>query len=135
MPYRGPDARRIGDQFSAVLSYNGETAVWRAHLSDSTGTTSAYFAGGGVTPTYREQIVTAMWAAPQMGESRFRETQLPGGQLLAGDVVASVTQALGSQDELIWRGVTYRVESDATPVHIGGRVWYRSVLRRGDVTG
>ena len=54
---------------------------------------------------------------------------------MAGDVMLSTQDVLGKQDEVQWRGVTYRVEGDGMPVHLGGRVWYRTMLRRGDVTG
>jgi hypothetical protein len=135
MTYRGPNTGRIMGQHSAIVSYAGEPCTWREYVSAGAASGSAYYAGGGTTYYYRQQTITALFAAPQMGESRFRETQLAGGQVIAGDMVASTPCALNAQDELIWRGVTYRLEGDWTPIHIGGRVWYRSVLRRGDVTG
>ena len=133
--YRGPGAQRIGGQFATIQGWAGEPVIWRQWVSAASGNTSAYFAGGGVTQYYREQHITAMFAAPQMGESRFRETMLPGGEVLAGDAVVSTMQPLSSRDELIWRGVTYRAASDNAPIHLGQRLWYRTVIRRGDVTG
>lgn len=131
MGYRGPQTGRIAGQHNAIVQYAGEPCTWRQYVSAASAT-SGYYAGAGTTRYYREQTITAMFAAPQMGESRFRETQLPGGQVIAGDMVASTPTALGTQDEIIWRGTTYRLEGDAVPIHIGGRVWYRTVLRRGD---
>lgn len=133
--YRGPGAQRIGGQFATVQGWAGEQVTWRQWVSASSGTTSGYFAGGGVTQYYREQTITALLAAPQMGEARFRETMLPGGEVLAGDVVASTMQPLSSRDELVWQGTAYRVAGDAVPIHMANRLWYRSVLRRGDATG
>jgi hypothetical protein len=134
MPYRGPNVERNSDQFGTIQGWAGEQVIWRQWVSAVTGS-SGYLAGGGITNYYREQQITALWAAPQMGESRFRETQLPIGQLMAGDAVVSTFQPLGSADELFWRGANYRVEGDAVPIHLGGRLWYRTVVRRGDVTG
>lgn len=133
-PYRGPNVARVGGQFHTVQAWAGEPVTWRQYISAS-GTASGIYAGGGETLYYREQTITALLAAPQMGESRFRETQLPAGQVIAGDAMVSTPQQLGTQDEIIWRGVYYRIEGDSTPIRIGGRVWWRVVLRRGDVTG
>lgn len=134
MSYRGPNTRRLAAQQREVAGYAGETGVWRQYVSAASGL-SGLWAGAGITRYYQERAITGLWAAPQIGESRFRETQLPGGQVMAGDVVLSTPDELGPQDEVVWRGVTYRVEGDATPIHMGGRVWYRTVLRRGDATG
>lgn len=135
MSYRGPKASRVGAQFNTVQGYAGEPVIWREFISGATAAGSGQWGGVGTVYYYREQAITGLLAAPQMGESRFRETQLPGGQVIAGDAVISMLHPLGQQDELVWRGVTYRVEGDSTPIHLGGRLWYRTVLRRGDVTG
>lgn len=135
MSYRGPNRARIRAQHSVIQDYAAETATWCAYLTATTGTGSAYLGGGGTTPTYAERTISAFFAAPQMGEARFREYLLPGGQVMAGDVVISTVTALGAQDEIQWRGVTYRVEGDSTPVHLGGRPLWRTLLRRGDSTG
>ena len=135
MAYRGPQPQRIAQQLGEIMQHNAETGTWRQWVSAGTGNTSAYYAGYGESSYYREQVISGLWAAPQMGESRFRETQLPGGQVMAGDAVLSTVQVFNPRDEVIWRGVTYRIEGDATPIVIGGRVWWRTVLRRGDATG
>jgi hypothetical protein len=135
MSYRGPNSQRISGQFAVITQYHGEVCTWRQYVSAVTAAGSGYYGGGGVTLYYREQMITGLWAAPQMGESRFRETQLPGGQVIAGDAVVSVPVALAPMDEIIWRGVTYRLEGDNTPVVLGGRTWYRHIVRRGDTTG
>jgi hypothetical protein len=133
--YRGPNAARMGAQFNTILANNGETGTWRKFVDASPSAGSAVWGGMGQTLYYQERLITACWAAPQAGETRFRETQLPAGQEIAGDAILSVSEQLGPQDELIWRGVTYRVEGDSTPIHLAGRIWYRTVVRRGDVTG
>lgn len=133
--YRGPHLRRMRAQFDQIATWHGEVGIWRQYVSGSTGTGSAYFAGGGTTRYYREQAITALWGAPRMRENRFYEVQTPAGQIMAGDAAISTLMPLGAQDELIWRGAAYHVVGDSLPLHIGGRLWYRTVLRRGDVTG
>lgn len=134
MPYRGPNTGRIGAQLAQVMSYAGETGTWRQYISASTGTASGIWAGAGTTLYYREQVVTGLWGLPQLSPM-MREIQTPGGEIIAGDAVISTVAPLGAQDEIQWRGVTYRVNGDSLPTHLGGRVWYRTVLVRGDVTG
>lgn len=126
MPYRGPQTARIGAQFAQVMDYAGETGTWRQYVSAATAS-SGIWAGAGTTRYYREQAVTGLWATPNA-----KEMQTPGGQVVAGDAMISTERPLGTQDEMVWRGVTYRVEGESLPVHLGGRVWYRTVLRRGD---
>lgn len=133
--YRGPYYGRVGAHFAAIMGNHGETGTWRKWVSSTTETGSAVWAGIAPSSFYTEQIITALWAAPQMGESRFRETQLPAGQEMAGDAVLSTPFPFGVRDEVIWRGVTYRIEGDSTPVEFAGRTWYRTIVRRGDVTG
>lgn len=135
MPYRGPNTQRISAQFATIQQYHGEVCTWRQYVSAVTAAGSGYYGGGGVTLYYREQTITGLWAAPQMGEARMRETQLPGGQVIAGDVVLTSPVIISPMDEVILRGTVYRIEGDYTPINIGGHVSYRTVLRRGDTTG
>ena len=130
MVYHGPDSARIMRQQTALMAYAGETGIWRQYASASTASGTGVWAGVGTTLYYRQQVITGLWAPATQQES-----QLPGGQVMAGDVMLSTQDVLGKQDEVQWRGVTYRVEGDSMPVHLGGRVWYRTMLRRGDVTG
>ena len=129
-PYRGPDASRVRGQMQTVMSHNGETGTWRQYVSASTGTASGIYGGAGVSLHYREQTITGLLAIP-----KFLEMQYPGGQIPAGIMQLSTDVRLGMQDEIIWRGVTYRIESDPSPVHMGDRVWWYALLSRGDVTG
>lgn len=133
--YRGPHTKRVGGQFNAIQGNHGETGIWRQFISANTGTTSGYMAGGGTDRFYREQTITALWAAAGVGASKFAESQLPGGQVIAGDAAISTPMALGSQDEVIWRGVTYRIEGDTIPIQMAGHTWFRTLVTRGDTTG
>lgn len=135
MSYRGPAARRVGAQQQQIQGHAGEACTIRVYVSAVTASGSAVWAGGGTERYYRETTITGLFASPSLGEARFRETQLPAGQVVAGDVIVSTPTALGLQDEVVWRGVSYRIEGDSVPVTLQHRVWYRTVLRRGDVTG
>jgi hypothetical protein len=128
--YRGPDPARLHGQMSAIMTHASETAIWRQYISASSGTGSAIWAGAGITQHYRQQVISGLFVPAAQ-----RETQLAAGQIIAGDMAFSTFQRLGVQDEVQWRGVTYRVEGDILPVHLGGRVWYQTMLRRGDATG
>lgn len=132
MSYRGPDEQRIQAQFRAVQCYAAEAVTWRQWISASTGSGSAYAAGGGESACYREETISAVFAVPRAWEARFRQEQTPGGTLIAGAIVASTFQALGGQDQVVWRGAAYTVEDESVPIRIGGRLWYRTVLRRGE---
>lgn len=132
--YRGPQHRRVAWQFQRIAGDHGETLIWRQYVSAETGG-SARLAGGGTTRYYQERTITGLLAAPQFGESRFREQQLPAGQVVQGEAVLSLPYPIGKQDELIWRGVTYRVEGDNVSVNYGSETWYRTILKRGIATG
>lgn len=130
MTYRGPRASRIGGQFQEVQGWAGEPCTWRQYVSAASAT-SGYYAGGGVTRYYREQTITGLlWT-----DTRQMENLLPGGMVMAGDVMISTPVPLGDRDEIIWTGVVYRVEGATIPVTMAGRVWYATPLKRGDSTG
>jgi hypothetical protein len=133
--YRGPQPQRIARQFNAIGTEHGQPVTLRTYVSASTGTTSAYFAGGGTTRYYVERPITALFYAPSLGKVQDRQQQLAAGQVLVGRMVVSLSEAVGAQDEIIWRGTAFRVESDNTPTTFGDRVWYRAILTRGDATG
>lgn len=133
--YRGAHNARVMGYQNRIAAEHGELITWRQYVSANDGSISAYLAGGGTTRYYREQAITGLIAAPQMGESRFRQQQLPAGQVVAGDAVLSCPYPIGVQDEIIWRGTIYRAEGDNVPITFGGHAWYRAILRRADATG
>ena len=130
MPYHGPDPERMRAQFAGLQAFVGQSVTLRTWVSASTASTSAYMAGGGKTDSYRQQQITAL-----MKPSQPQEAMAPGGMVMAGDMIASTPQALGNQDQLVWQGVTYRIEGDSLPIRAGGRLWYHTYIRRGDATG
>ncbi len=125
MSYRGPQPGRIRQQVdSDIFRHAGQTATWRQYVSASAGVSVAGFGGSAY---YREQRITGVFGDNQT--PRFAEKQGAGGMIAAGEMMAVTREKLGKQDELTWRGVTYRVESDPTPSRLDG-AWV-TILKRG----
>lgn len=125
MPYRGNIPNRRRAQMGDVYQQAGYTATWRRYVSAVTGVVDA---GMGVTLYYTESVITALFGMNQT--PGIRETQQAVGLLAAADIYAVTREALGRQDELRWRGATYRVESDPVPgVMAPGYVTH---LKRGE---
>jgi hypothetical protein len=122
MAYRGVQAARIRQNAGDILSQAGYTATWRQYVSASEGIA---YAGLGETQHYREQTITALL---YQSYQRQPEGQRAVGMLAAGEFAASTRERLGRQDELVWRGTTYRVESDPQPSHVAG-LWMVTVKR------
>jgi len=110
MPYRGNIPARRVNQMAQVYAQAGYTATWRRYASASAGNPDA---GMGDAQYYSESIITALFGMNRTPD--LRERQQAVGLLVAADIYAVTREPLGRQDELIWRGVTYRVESDPVP--------------------
>jgi len=122
-----PDYGQVRRQQRALGDFVGETAQLRTYVSASAGT-PAY--GVGDEPQYQTRVVTAL-----LRPVAFDEVQAAGGQFFAGDMMAMVLDAApGPKDEIVYRGVTYRLASDTWPQPLAPSA-YRMVLRRGDATG
>lgn len=122
MPYRGPDNGRIGTQSEAIFTHAGQTVTWRQFVSAS-GTANA--AGFGAVPQFREQTVLAL-----IGPVKQPETPGAAGTMVSGDLFAVLRERPNRRDELVWRGVCYRVESDPAPASLPGT--YTMMLKRGE---
>ena len=103
--YRGPDRARMQRAYVDIFKHAGHTAIWRQWVSAVSGNADA---GLGATDYYREQTITAVISplAP------LGERVMALGTLLSGDVQIATREQLGARDEIIWRGKTYRVESE-----------------------
>lgn len=120
-----PDFNLTIRQARGFAQHIGETATWWKYVSASAGN-PVY--GIGDEPCYVQRIVTGLFEAVT-----FQEIGAAGGQLVAGDMNATLFDCQPSkQDEIVWSGTTYRVESDVTPQSIVGRKSWRMLLRRGD---
>lgn len=125
MSYRGPNTQRMTVQIDDVLRVAGYTATWRQYISASAGVADA---GLGDRSYYREQVITALM---YQGYKVQPERQRAVGLIADAEFVVSTREQLGRRDELVWRGVTYRVESDPQPARLVG-LWMTTV-KRGDV--
>ncbi|MEB3269970.1 MAG: hypothetical protein VKJ09_15625 [Leptolyngbya sp.] len=112
MGYRGANRKRAKNQTSDIFQDAGQTALWRRYVSAEV-STSAIFAGVAPSAYYVESVVTGVFGrgtVPYQGE-----TQTPGGMVVSDSFTVTVREPLARGDELQWRGVTYRVESDPSP--------------------
>jgi hypothetical protein len=122
MPYRGPHAERIGTQSEAIFTHAGQTVTWRRFVSAS-GTANA--AGFGAVPQFREQTVLAL-----IGPVKQPEAPGAAGTMVSGELFAVLRERPSRRDELVWRGIHYRVESDPAPASLAGT--YTMTLKRSD---
>lgn len=128
MSYRGPNNQRIGNQMrSNQFQHAGQTATWRQYVSASAG---IEYAGYGSTPYYREQTITALFKATQGFTLTQPELQTPAGMTIDADYLVVTQQRLNRQDELIYMGSAWRIESDSTFSRLD-KTWI-NVLKRGD---
>lgn len=122
MSYRGLHTARTMAQQDVIFEQAGQTAIWRTYVSSSGGVAAAGF---GATAFYAERIITALFTRVTQPE-----TQTPGGQVVTADFQMTTRQPIGRNDELRWRGVDYRVESDPAPARITQT--YVSLIKRID---
>lgn len=125
MAYRGPQSRRQARQSQQALQYAGVTATWRQFVSAAGGNEDV---GLEDTEYWREQIVTA--SLGDIDIARLPEHQTPAGLIAKGDLYCVTREKFNREDELVWRGDTYRVESD--PVRATINQGWVSLLKRGD---
>lgn len=126
--YRGPNNRRIANQVTDnQFRFAGQTAVWRSYISASAGLD---YAGYGDTPFYREQLITALFKATQGFTLTQPELQTPLGMTVDADYLVVTRQQLKQQDELVYRGSAWRIDSDSQPSRMDN-TWI-NILKRGD---
>lgn len=128
MPYRNPIKPRQAAQTNVIMQYAGFTATWRQYVSASAGVSVAGFEGG---MYYREQTITALLGGNNASiVSPNIQRQSPGGQLENGTLRIVTHERITGNDEIIWRGVRYRVDADSQPSQLNG--YWMSMLTRGD---
>lgn len=123
MTYRGPRKQRIQQQQAAIFEHAGHVVTWRRYVSASAGVPAA---GIGSAPRYVERQITALFYPLELAEG-----QRAAGMIVTSEFKATTREPLGRQDELVWQGATYRVESEATPATMPGT--FVSVIKRGQV--
>lgn len=121
MSYRGPDATRLAREQGVHFDHAGQPVTWRQYVGTAAGVPVA---GRGAVPRYRESTITALFSVVVAPES-----PTPAGAFAQAQLTCATRERLGRSDELVWRGVVYRVESDPAPVPIT-RTW-TCVVKRG----
>lgn len=128
MPYRGVQPKRQQLQTTEIMRQAGFTATWRQFISASAGVSVAGF---GSAVSYREQVITAILGGNMNSVvSPNTQRQTPMGQLADGSLRIVTRQMLGDKDEIIWRGIRYRVDANSQPSILNNH--WMSVLNRGD---
>jgi hypothetical protein len=124
--YRGAKGKkRITDNTRHIQEQHGETATWRRYVSALTGVSVAGF---GPTPYYAERLITALFYQDQA----LKEAQTEPGQSTNARFRVTVSEPLTAQDELVWRGFTFRIESESQPQRINNT--YSYIIAKGQDT-
>lgn len=127
MPYRGPQTGRIPLQVEQnIIEHAGQALTWRQFVSAVSGST---LAGFGATRYYRESTITGVLGRAPI-QFIVTEGQTPGGAVAQGRFLVTTREKLARDDELVWQGDTYRVESEAIPARMSN-MWTVEV-KRGD---
>lgn len=128
MPYRGTQPQRQQLQTTEIMRQAGFTATWRQYISASAGVSVAGF---GSAVSYREQTITAVLGGQQGSVvTPNTQRQTPMGQLADGSLRIVTSQPLSDKDEIVWRGIRYRVDANSQPSVLDG--YWMSVINRGD---
>lgn len=124
-----PDPKRLNANAERIYLNAGNTATWQQFVSAVDGNPVA---GLGSAVYYREQTLTAHFGMGMAGGGlpTLMENIAAPGQIAAGMVPMTSREKIGRQDQIVWRGTTYRVESDPIPAHIVG--WWITMLKRGN---
>lgn len=113
MSYRGIQPNRIILQTRQIMTDAGHSLLWREFIS---ATTANDVIGLGDTYHYRET-----WVSAHMTFKDNVQTQEGGGQVISQTLKATSDYQFGDRDELVWLGVTYRVDSDNMPAKVGNQ--------------
>ncbi len=119
--YSRPDKRRMNNEAERIFQAAGQTATWKCFLSAVAGIPEA---GIGDSAFYNNRLITAQFRALPT----FMENVAAPGLIAAGQTQMVSRERIGRQDEILWQGSTYRVESDPAPAPLVG--WWACMLKR-----
>ena len=103
----------------ALIEAIGETATWNSRTLG---------ARSGVT-NWPAESFTSSSIHVRVDEISTREIDLGGGRVTEKRMKLFTVSALKAQDQLIYKGDTFEVESDSTPVYLLGKIaFYRVVV-------
>jgi len=113
-------------QSDNIFHHAGQTATWRKFVSASSG--NKYVGAGSSYHYIQRQITALFFGVPGQG-FKLPEVQTLAGQLTIGQFIVATREVLDAQDELVWRGDTFRIEGDPVPNRIGENNVY--IIKRG----
>lgn len=124
-----PDFTLIQRQQRAIADHVGETAQWTRYVSADTYAPLSAAAGIAPSAYMLQSVITGLFSP---ATNALAELYNVGGQFVAGDMAATLVDCRPSpNDQVVWRGVNYRVLTDPIQQQIAGRSAYRFILRRG----
>lgn len=103
----------------------GQTVTWKHYISASAGIPEAGYDGSAF---YRQSQITAFFRGVMGAPSTLRQLQTPAGMLPYGTTLIVTREKLDKNDEIIWRGDAFRVESEATPAMMSS-AWMAELKR------
>lgn len=130
MSHFDPNNARNKAYTQYIHTYAGQTAMWRQFISASAGNAAA---GYGSAVYYREQTITAVFGGGGIGGGVVNanlEKARAAGMIPDGSIRMSTPFPVGSQDEVVWNGVRYRVDTVSQPSTMNNH--YMSILVRGN---
>lgn len=116
--------RRIQLQVNNLIHTAGVMVTWKK-FKDKTPGKPEY--GIGDVLNYDIKPIRVIIMTPQLPQ-----TQREAGQIVEGQIHALSIEHLTNQDEIIWMDSKYRVDSEVTPVVLGGVVYYQYQLSRAN---
>jgi hypothetical protein len=106
--YSGPDHRRMSANMKNIETEAGHLMTLKRFVSGATGVVAA---GYGVELYYSYATITALIKSiPDKPE--MMETFKPGGMVAAGQYRISTNVPVYREDEMIWNGISFFVNSD-----------------------
>lgn len=122
--YSRPDRKRLNVNAERIYQYAGVTATWKQYVSASAGIPEA---GIGDGQYYRTQTITGQFGT-MIGLPRIGESNGAVGQIMAGMFQVVSRERITRQDEIVYNGSLYRVESDPVPAQLAG--WWVTQIKR-----
>lgn len=116
--------KRIQIQVRNLVETAGMEVTWKKYRGITAGKPEY---GIGDILNYDEKPIRVIIVSPQLPQ-----TQREGGQIVEGQIRIACMEQLGNQDEIVWMENHYRVDSDITPIILGGVVYYQYQLSRAN---
>lgn len=116
--------RRIQLQVKSLIDTAGVVVTWKK-FKDKTPGKPEY--GIGDVLNYDLKPIRVIITTPQLPQ-----TQREAGQIVEGQLHVLSVERLTNQDEIIWDDFKYRVDSEVTPVVLGGVAYYQYQLSRAN---